>query len=124
LALVAPLTLFWRRQRSVAFFAALGLAVLILARREPTPLHAALSLLPGFENIHARSPERALIVFYIAPALLAGATVSALDARGRLRGLATVAGLAIVAIVAVDLHIGWMVQAAQALAGGGDYQFQ
>src|SRR5207302_11501304 len=74
LALLAPLVA--RRRFGVPYFAGLTLAVLILARYEPTPLHALLALLPNFERIHARSPERALIVFYLGPALLAGATLT------------------------------------------------
>jgi hypothetical protein len=123
LTLLAALVGLARRQGWVVYFAALGLAVLILARAEPTPLHAALSLLPGFERIHARSPERALIVFYLAPALLSGATLSWLSDRPR-RIVRSVVALGVIAGVTVDLHSAWLTQAGQSLAGGGDYQFE
>ncbi len=107
--------------RLLPYFAILGLAVLILARAEPTPLHALFSVLPGFERIHARSPERALIVLYLAPALLAAATLTWVT---RTTGKAAVPlGVAIVALVSVNLHAAWAEQAAESLAGGGDYQF-
>src|SRR5205823_4753036 len=73
------------RQRGVAFFAALGVATLLLARFEPTPLHTAFGLLPGFDRLTSRSPERALIIFYLAPAVLCGFTVSALRRPGAAR---------------------------------------
>jgi hypothetical protein len=107
--------------RMLPYFAVLGLAVLILSRAEPTPLHALFALLPGFERIHARSPERALIVLYLAPAILAAATQSWLTRAAH--RLALPVGLAVVALVALNLHTAWTDQAAEALAGGGDYQF-
>ncbi|MBV9326340.1 MAG: hypothetical protein JO352_21455 [Chloroflexi bacterium] len=116
-----PLLLSRRRPRMIAYFAVLGVAVLILARAQPTPLHAVLSLLPGFEGIHARSPERALIVLYLAPAILAAASLSWLTGTGRKAAIAF--GVAAIALVTVDLHSAWTVQAAESLAGGGDYQF-
>ncbi|HEX8967263.1 MAG TPA: hypothetical protein VF937_05235, partial [Chloroflexota bacterium] len=122
LALLAPLVA--RRLACVAYFGGLAVAVLILARAEPTPLHAALALLPGFERIHARSPERILIVFYLAPAFLAAATLTWLTQRQRLRVFAQLSGIVVVAAVAWDLHFAWEAQAAVALAGGGDYEFR
>jgi hypothetical protein len=107
--------------RMLPYFAVLGLAVLILSRAEPTPLHALFSLLPGFERIHARSPERALIVLYLAPAILAAATLTWLTRAAR--QLALPVGVAVVALVALNLHAAWTDQAAESLAGGGDYQF-
>ena len=123
LALAVAAPLFARRRLSVPYFAVFGLAVLVLARADPTPLHAAFSLLPGFERIHARSPERALIVFYMAPALLAAATMSALHVPDRPRLNLAVAALALV-LVSADLHAAWEAQQAESRAGGGDYQFQ
>jgi hypothetical protein len=108
----------------VAYFAALGLFVLILARAQPTPLHALFSLLPGFERIHARSPERALIVFYLAPAILASASMTWLTSRfQRWRLAATSVGALILVVLSVDLHAAWLAQATESLNGGGDYQF-
>ena len=109
----------WRRIPAVPFFAVMGISVLVLARAEPTPLHALFSLLPGFEKIHARSPERVLIVLYLAPALLAGASMSCLTCYRRLRPV----GLVALGLIALDLHVAWLAQSAEALAGAGDYQF-
>ena len=120
LAIAAPVLA--RRRFAVPYFAGLALAVLILARYEPTPLHALFSLLPGFERIHARSPERALIVFYLGPAVLAGATATWLQTRLRKRGLPfTVVAMA---VVAAELQLAWTTQRAESLAGAGDYQFE
>jgi hypothetical protein len=116
-----PLLLVKCRQRMLPYFAVLGLAVLILARAEPTPLHALFSLLPGFERIHARSPERALIVFYLAPAMLSAASVTWLMHTAR--GAALLLGSAALILVSFDLHAAWTTQAATSLTGGGDYQF-
>jgi hypothetical protein len=107
--------------RMVPFFAVLGLAVLIVSRAEPTPLHALLSVLPGFERVHARSPERALIVLYLAPALLAGATLTWFTRTAR--ASSAMVGVAVIAVVSANLHMGWTDLAAESLAGGGDYQF-
>ena len=125
---LALLALLWlisrRRPLMLGFFAALGLAVLVLARAEPTPLHALFSFLPGFERIHARSPERAMIVFYLAPAILAGAGLHRLTSlKWRWRLAAAAIGLSAVALVSLDLHAAWIAEAGQALAGRADYQF-
>jgi hypothetical protein len=117
LAVAAPILA--RRCCAVPYFAGLSVAVLILARYEPTPLHALFALLPGFERIHARSPERALIVFYLGPAMLAGATATWLQARLRLPIIVVV-----LALVAVELQQAWTAQRAESLAGAGDYQFE
>ena len=105
------------------YFAGLSLAVLILARYEPTPLHTLMSLLPGFERIHARSPERALIVFYVGPALLAAAALTCLQTKARLSFRVPLAVLAL-AVVGAELQLAWNAQRAESLAGGGDYQFE
>lgn len=123
LAAVAVLTSA-RRNSAVPFFAALTLIVLLLARYQPTPLHALFDLLPGFERIHTRSPERALLVFYLGPAILAGLALTALERWLPRRPLAH-AALAALALTAVttDLHLGWQAQVAESNHGGGDYQF-
>jgi hypothetical protein len=125
LALAAlPLLALRKGPTMLGYFAALGVIVLVLARAEPTPLHALFSYLPGFERIHARSPERAIIVFYLAPAILAGAGLSWLErARGRVRRPAAAIALLCVALVSLDLHAAWLGQSGESLAGGGDYQF-
>jgi hypothetical protein len=95
LALSAPLVA--GNRFGVPFFAALAAAAVVLARWAPTPLHTLLGLLPAFGPMHAHAPERMLIVFFIAPALLAGATVSCFDLRDRKRVLAAGVFLAILA---------------------------
>jgi hypothetical protein len=81
LALAAPLVV--RARHAVPFFAGLGLAALVLTMQGPTPLHWALYLLPGLEELHPHGPERTKVVLYLAPALLAGATLGTLIDRGR-----------------------------------------
>lgn len=80
LALAGPLLARWRF--SAPYFAALSLGALVLALPEDTLLHSALYLLPGFEQLHPHAPERALIVFYLGAALLAGAALTVLLERG------------------------------------------
>ncbi|QIN77471.1 YfhO family protein [Rubrobacter marinus] len=81
LALVAP---FIARGRSATpYFAGLCLAALVLSGAEPTPLHSALSLLPRFGQLHPHFPERAMVVFFLGAALLAGATLSRLGEPGK-----------------------------------------
>jgi hypothetical protein len=119
LALLAPFCV--RFRHAVPFFFFMSLAVLDLARWEPTPLHVALSILPGFGPMHMHAPERALIVWFICPALLAGATVGWFRRFGRW-GLAVALGLA--ALVLVDLRWAWGVQLADAHDAVGAYQLQ
>jgi hypothetical protein len=121
LAISAPLV--GGRRHSVPFFMALSIGVLILARYQPTPLHAALSLLPGFERIHARSPERAMIVFYLGPAILAGIGVARFQKLSP-RRLSPFVPLLVVLAVWTELHGAWTAQAASALSTDGAYQLQ
>jgi len=79
LAVAAPLLA--RRAFAVPYFAALALIAILLTARpgESTPLHAALyGALPRFAALHQHWPERVTVVFYLGPALLAGAAASAL----------------------------------------------
>jgi hypothetical protein len=117
LALAAPLLV--RARHAVPFFAVMSIGVLVLARWQATPLHVALSVLPGFGPMHVHAPERALLVWFIGPALLAGATVGSLQAFGG-RGVAT-AGVLIL-IVLVDLRLAWQTQVADALEASGAYE--
>ncbi|MDQ4099401.1 MAG: YfhO family protein [Chloroflexota bacterium] len=75
LALLAPLLA--GRRFAVPFFGVAALIALTLTLN-PTPLHALFALLPRFQVLHEHYPERALIVFYLPLALLAGATIAAL----------------------------------------------
>ncbi len=120
LALAAPLLA--RLRMGVPFFAALSVAVLILARFTPTPLHALFDVLPAFEQTHAHAPERALIVFFLGPALLAGATASALAAHKRLPGGLTIA--LIVLAVLVDLRLAWHKQLVESFDASGAYELK
>jgi hypothetical protein len=96
-----------RRWRPTLFFVLVALTSLVLAFAGSTPLHVLLyAILPRFEGLHEHSPERTLILFSPAIALLAAATVSYLPrwdgARAALAATALVpAGLAI-AITAVS----------------------
>jgi hypothetical protein len=111
-----------RRSSYIPFLTGLCVVVLILSSSTPTPLHALAALLPGFERIHDRSPERLMLVFYLGPALLAGIGVQALSQlRPALLGT-SLAALAFVAL-GVDMRLSWSVQATESLHGGGEYQF-
>ena len=77
LVLLAPLVA--RSRFGVPYFAALALGALVLSMEVQTPLHSALYLLPGFEQLHQHYPSRAMAVFYLAAAMLAGATLTGLD---------------------------------------------
>ncbi|CAN5561873.1 hypothetical protein BH24ACT22_BH24ACT22_20000 [soil metagenome] len=82
LALVAPL-IARRGYAAVPYFAALALFALTLSGTGFTPVHSLLYLLPSFESLQPHFPQRSLLVFFLAAALLAGATVSSLDRRAR-----------------------------------------
>ncbi len=84
LALAAPVVA--RGRSATPYFASLCLAALVLAGAEATPLHSALNLLPRFEQLHARFPERTMVVFFLGAALLAGATLSRLGELGKRAG--------------------------------------
>jgi hypothetical protein len=99
----------------------MSIAVLDLARWQPTPLHVALSILPGFGPMHMHAPERALIVWFICPALLAGATVGRIQRFGTW-GAVVAVGLA--ALVFAELRWAWGIQLADAHDAVGAYQLQ
>jgi hypothetical protein len=119
LALIAPLLV--RGRQAVPFFFCIGIAILDLARWQATPLHVALSLLPGFGPMHAHAPERVLIVWFICPALLAGATVGYVQRLGRWGAFAA---LGLLALVLVDLRSAWIIQLADADTAIGAYQLE
>jgi hypothetical protein len=75
LAFMAPVIA--RRWQPMLYFVFVGVCSFILSLADRTPLHTALyAILPRFEGLHAHSPERVVIVFIPAIALLAAATVS------------------------------------------------
>ena len=68
-----------RRRFAAPYFLGLAIACLILASQRETPLHRlAYAVLPRFGEFHPHWPERVMVVFYLAPALLAGAATSAI----------------------------------------------
>lgn len=80
LALTAPLIA--QRRFAVPYFAVLAPCAFVLSLSATTPLHTALYwLLPYFERLHPHRPERVMVVFYLAAALLAGAALSELGRR-------------------------------------------
>jgi len=82
LAIAAPFVA--RGRHAVPYFAFLSLAVLTLSGQGPTLLHSTLyDLFPAFDQLHPHAPQRVTMVLYLALALLAGATLSALGERGR-----------------------------------------
>ncbi|MGI9147459.1 MAG: YfhO family protein [Chloroflexota bacterium] len=117
LALSAPPLV--RARHAAPFFVVVSMAGLVLARWQPTPLHVALSVLPGFGPMHVHAPERALLVWFIGPAILAGAAIGHLQAFGR--GGAALAVL-LTALVLVDLRVAGHAQLAAALEAGGAYE--
>lgn len=94
LALAALAPVIARARYAVPYWTVLALGALILAGDRPTPLHSLLySVVPGFAELHLHSPERIVIIFYLAAALLAGATVSRLSAAGAGASLVALAPL-------------------------------
>ncbi len=70
-----------RGRHATPAFAALAIGILLLTgpALDPNPIQTLLyHLLPRFESINRHFPQRATLVFALAPALLAGATVDAL----------------------------------------------
>jgi hypothetical protein len=80
---LALLALFVAKTRyATPFFAGLTAMSLLLATTDRTPLYRVLAaLLPQFDSVHLHYPERTMMVGALGPAMLAGATVSALPHR-------------------------------------------
>ena len=93
LALLAPLLAGARF--AAPYFAALSLGTLILSIEGATPLQWALSLLPAFDHLHHHAPGRILMVFYLGPALLAGAALNGLAERRRRAAFAALLALVV-----------------------------
>jgi hypothetical protein len=75
---LAVLALMLARFRyATPFFLVYSLVVLSLTQQEVNS-RSVLHVLPGFMDLHRHLPERVMIIFYFGPAMLAGATVSAL----------------------------------------------
>jgi Bacterial membrane protein YfhO len=113
LAAAAPLLVGRRLAGTVWYFGATSLIALILTDTFETPLDQILyHLLPGFEHLHPHAPERILTVAYLGPALLAGATVSALTEsawwRWRISAVVStrVVAALVLGVVTLDLAVG------------------
>jgi hypothetical protein len=80
LAAAAPFVARRRVDGRVWYFGLTSLGALVLTGTVETPLHWLLyQMLPGFASLHPHAPERTLTVAYLGPALLAGASVSAMN---------------------------------------------
>ena len=93
LAAAAPFVARCRPLREPEWYLGItSICALVLTSTVETPLHALLyHVLPGFASLHPHAPERILTVAYLGPAMLAGATVSAVpDKLNRLRGASAV----------------------------------
>ena len=114
LAAAAPFLVRGRLAGLAWYFAGTSLGALLMTGTAETPLHWLLyQLLPGFARLHPHAPERILTVAYLGPALLAGATLSALQERRlwrRAPGAQHISGVlasgVLVLIVAADLAAG------------------
>jgi hypothetical protein len=99
------------------YFGITSICALVLTSTVETPLHWVLyHVLPGFASLHPHAPERILTVAYLGPAMLAGATVSAMtNTRSRLRGVIPIRGVfaLVVMLVAADLAAGGAMARAQ-----------
>ncbi len=101
LALIAPLLS--RRHNATPFFTSVVLLGVVMTTEPVTRFHdLAYSLPPRFEDLHRHRPERVLVVWYLAVALLAGATLSALP-RWRRRPLALAALAALPLVLTAGL---------------------
>lgn len=103
LALVAPFVA--RRRFGVPFFVVLALVAMVLTLHEG-PLHRLFYVLPRFRQLHQHLPDRILTVFYLAPAMLAGATVSALDRWPSRWRASAIALLPIALVLVIDDRLG------------------
>ncbi len=82
LALAAPLLA--RGRRGTLFWGVVAVGTLVLSSVATTPLHRLLYLLlPRFEALHRHYPDRALLVLYLALAMLAGIAVDLVVERPR-----------------------------------------
>ncbi|MBV9174707.1 MAG: hypothetical protein JOZ81_31985 [Chloroflexi bacterium] len=117
MAVCAPFII--RACYAVPFFTVTSVLVLVLARWQPTPLHVALSVLPGFGPMHEHAPERALLIWFIGPALLSGALLSRLmTVRHWGRALAGV----LLLLAVFDLSLSWRIQLEDAQVATGAYE--
>lgn len=97
-----------RRRHATPYFALLSIITWILVLRT-TPLHLLFYLLPRFRVLHQHSPSRVLVVSWIGPSVLAGATVEHLGAWYRRRHAVWLIALPVAAyalIVAVTVANG------------------
>jgi Bacterial membrane protein YfhO len=104
LAIVAPLV---SRRSSVFYFAVFSILSVILAL-DRTPVHDLFFLLPRFLVLHEHVPSRILMVAWIGPSLLAGATIDALAQKStspRRMIASAIGGLAILASGYLAIHI-------------------
>ncbi|MEA2586008.1 MAG: hypothetical protein QOF33_4093 [Thermomicrobiales bacterium] len=105
LALALMALVLVRRRHAIPYFLFLSCSAILLASPDDTPLHAILyRLLPRFEDLHTHFPERITLATYLAPALLAGATVHALPTWLQRRRLTLAVALPATVIVVAAIR--------------------
>ncbi|HEV2108938.1 MAG TPA: YfhO family protein, partial [Thermomicrobiales bacterium] len=106
LALACAALLLAGGRHATPYFAVLAVGAVVLAQRETTWLHQLpFVLLPRFEELHRHWPERVMVIFYLGPAMLAGAAVHAVTRRRRPALLVGAAFLAVLVVLAVAASI-------------------
>jgi hypothetical protein len=90
-----------RRRFAAPFFLVTGLVLLVLVTKE-TPLHRLFYLLPRYESLQAHTPFRLMGLFFIFPAMLAGAAIESIPDWARRRWWFAVALVPIGAILWIN----------------------
>lgn len=122
LALVAPFVS--GRRFAVPYFAGLAVFAITFSGQGITLLHPLLYLLPRFEKLHPHNPERILVLFYLAAALLAGAAVTRLLQRNHGRFSLAALPLLTALFIATRSTLVPPIEPPEALAGEGSGPWQ
>jgi hypothetical protein len=108
LVLAVAALLLARGRHASPFFALLGSVCIVLAQTTTTWLHVPFyALLPRFQELHQHWPERDMVIFYLAPALLAGAAIHvAGNPRTRATSLSVAAFVPLLLALILDHWVG------------------